>query len=408
MNTETTRRGPAVPAGRRLGARLVNLAGPLVVVYAWILAASLLGGSLPVQAKYALVNLVIVVGLQIFVGNSGVLSFGHVAFVAVGAWTFGLMVIDPVLKANILSDAFPVLVRSQLPVGTAIALAVVGGAVLAAVVAPFLMRANGLQAGIATFALLLMVEQVLTYWTRVAPPSGQSMVGIPDVLGLQQLLLFAFVAIVVSWLYQQTRSARLLRASRESLVAAPASGVNVTWHRIVAFVVSGAVAGLGGALWAETNRVVQASQLGIGFTFTLIAMLVLGGRQSMWGAVVGTIMFSVIDSGLQVFQGGVTIGSVLITIPEGARLIVLGAVLVLVLLLRPEGVTGGREFALSRPVDLLARRRFFRSGSPAAAAAGGTSAPEPPPEIRATTAEAAASRTADVTAAFSPSGESAT
>ncbi|KAE8766088.1 branched-chain amino acid ABC transporter permease [Georgenia thermotolerans] len=363
MNTDTS--GGHAPARPGLGTRLVALAGPLVVVYVWILLASLMGGALPVQAEYALVNLVIVVGLQIFIGNSGVLSFGHVAFVAVGAWIFGLMVIDPVLKANLLSNAFPVLIDTQLPLGTAVVLALIGGGVFAAVVAPFLMRANGLQAGIATFALLLMVGQVLTYWTKIAPPSGQSMVGIPNSLGLQQLLFFALAAIVVSWLYQQTRSARLLRASRESLIAAPASGVNVTWHRIVAFALSGAVAGLGGALWAETNRVVQASQLGIEFTFTLIAMLVLGGRQSLWGAVVGTITYSVLDSALQLFQGGVVLGPVIVTVPEGARLIVLGAVLVLVLLLRPEGITGGREFALRRPWDRLAGRGRVRTGRPA-------------------------------------------
>lgn len=341
--------------------RVVALGGPLLVLYVWVLAASAIGGSLPVKAEYALVNLIIVVGLQIFVGNSGVLSFGHVAFVAVGAWIFGLMVIDPVLKSNLLRDAFPLLVKSQLGLGGALVLAVIGAALVAALFAPFLMRANGLQAGIATFALLLMVGEILTYWTKVAPPSGQSMVGIPMLLGLQQLLFLAMAAIVVSWLYQQTKSARLLRASRESLIAAPASGINVTRHRIIAFTLSGAVAGLGGALWAETNRVVQASQFGIEFTFTLVAMLVLGGRQSMWGAVAGTIVYSVIDSALVLFQPGVTVGGLVVTIPESARLIVLGALLVVMLLVRPDGITRGREFSLSRPVDLLDRRRWFRS-----------------------------------------------
>lgn len=353
---------PAFTRGRGWATRLVALGGPVLVLYVWVFAASALGGSLPVQAEYALVNLIIVVGLQIFVGNSGVLSFGHVAFVAVGAWAFGLMVIDPVLKSNLLRDAFPALIETQLGTNGAMVLAVVVAGLLAALVAPFLMRAHGLQAGIATFALLLIVGEILTYWTKVAPPSGQSMVGIPNVLGLQQLLLLAIGAIVVSWLYQQTRSARLLRASRESLIAAPASGINVTWHRIIAFALSGAVAGLGGALWAETNRVVQASQFGIDFTFTLIAMLVLGGRQSMWGAVAGTITYSVIDSGLVLLQKGVTLGPIIVTIPEGARLIILGALLVLMLLIRPEGITGGREFTLRRPVDVLARRRWF-SGS---------------------------------------------
>lgn len=358
MNTTPSRRTATQRPG--WGPRVTALIGPLVVVYLWIFGASIIGGSVVVQAEYALVNLVIVVGLQIFIGNSGVLSFGHVAFVAVGAWVLGLSLIDPVLKSSVMRDAFPILVDGQLSLVVALALAVIAGGVFAAIVAPFLMRANGLQAGIATFALLLMTAQVLTYWTKVAPPSGQSLVGIPDVLGLQELLYFALAAIVVSWIYQHTRTARLLRASRESLVAAPASGVNVTAHRIIAFTVSGAVAGLGGALWAETNRVVQASQLGVGFTFTLIAMLVLGGRHSLWGAVLGTIAYSVLDSALVLLQGGLVLGPITVTIPEGARLIVLGAVLVLVLLFRPEGITGGREFGLTSPNDLRHRYRARR------------------------------------------------
>lgn len=340
--------GPAGPSGTRRGPvdAALSLVGPLLVVYVAVVLVSAGGAALQVQAAYALVNLVIVVGLQLFVGNSGVLSFGHIAFAAVGAWTMGLLTIDPAVKRAVLPGLFPFLESASASAWVAIVLAGVLGGMLAFAVGPLLMRLNGLQAGIATFALLGVVVQVLSYWTKVSPPSGQSMVGVPDALSLQGLLLLALGAITASWLYSRTRTARLLRASREDAVAAPGSGIHTTAHRVIAFGLSGVVCGVGGAMWAETNAVVQASQLSTGFTFTVIAMLVLGGTLSLWGAVVGTLGYTVIDALLTHLQGGVQVASYTVTLPAGSRPVILGALLVGMLLFRPDGLTGGREFGV--------------------------------------------------------------
>ncbi len=337
-----------VPASQRslmwrLGP-LWSLVSLLLIVYVVTFVNASLGKSTQVQMQYALVNLVIVVALQIFIGTSGVLSFGHIAFVAVGAWTVGLLTIDPVLKQNLLPDLFPFLASASMPWIPAIFVGALIGGLLALVVAPVLMRLNGLQAGIATFALLGVVNQVLTYWSSIGPRSGQSMVGIPDVLDLQTTMFFALGAIVVAWLFQRTRPSRLLRAAREDGVAAAASGINIVTQRVIVFTVSGVVAGVAGGLFALTNRVVQASQLNIELTFITLAMLVLGGMLSLSGAVIGTLVFSLIDLLLVNMQDGLQIGNFIVTIPQGTRPIVLGLILVLMLLFRPQGLTGGREF----------------------------------------------------------------
>lgn len=323
---------------------LWSLVSLLLLVYLVTLVISLLGQSNAVQMQYALVNLVIVVALQMFIGTSGVLSFGHVAFVAVGAWTVGLLTIDPTLKANLLQDLFPFLVSAQAPWFVAVLIGGVLAGVLALLVGPVLMRLNGLQAGIATFALLGVVNQVLTYWSSIGPPSGQSMVGIPEVLDLQKTLLFALVVIVISWLLQRVRPSRLLRAAREDGTAAPASGINIVTHRVFIFVASALVAGVAGGLFALTNRVVQASQLNIEMTFITLAMLVLGGMLSLSGAVIGTLVFSLVDLLLVKLQAGMAFGAYVVSIPQSTRPIVLGLILVGMLVFRPTGLTGGREF----------------------------------------------------------------
>lgn len=343
--TDLTSKALARPA-RSLRWRLApawSLVSLLLIVYLAVLVGASLGQSMQVQLQYALVNLIIVVALYMFIGSSGVLSFGHVAFVAVGAWTVGLLTIDPQLKRNLLPDLFPFLFDAQAPWLVAVFLGGLVGGLLALVVAPFLMRLNGLQAGIATFALLGVVNQVLTYWSSIGPRSGQSMVGIPEVLDLQTTLFFALGAIVIAWLFQRTRSARLLRAAREDGIAAAASGISVTVERVIAFAASGVIAGIAGGLFALTNRVVQASQLNIELTFITLAMLVLGGMLSLSGAVVGTLVFTAIDILLQNLQAGITVGAYAVTIPQGTRPIVLGLILVLMLLFRAQGLTGGRE-----------------------------------------------------------------
>lgn len=322
-----------------------SLVSLLLIVYGVTLINSMFGASVSKQMQYALVNLIIVVALQIFIGTSGVLSFGHIAFVALGAWTVGLLTIEAMLKQNLLQDLFPFLVTASAPWFIAVLLGGIIGGLLAAIVAPVLMRLNGLQAGIATFALLGVVNQVLTYWSSIGPRSGQSMVGLPSkVLDLQTTMFFALAAIVVAWLFQRSRPSRLLRAAREDGVAAAASGINVVTQRVIVFTVSGIVAGVAGGLFALTNGVVQASQLNVELTFITLAMLVLGGMLSLSGAVVGTLVFSVVDLLLVRLQDGLTLGNFVVTIPQGTRPIILGLILVLMLMFRPLGITGGREF----------------------------------------------------------------
>ncbi|MBC9937099.1 MULTISPECIES: branched-chain amino acid ABC transporter permease [unclassified Leucobacter] len=324
-------------------AHLWTLAVPLGVVWLVAIIASAASKSASIDLGYALANLIIVVAMWTFIGNSGVLSFGHIAFVAVGAWTLALLTINPAMKHSLMPDLFPFLAEASANPFVALLLAAAVGGVVALVSGLALMRLHGLEAGIATFALLMLVVQILTYWKQIGPKSGQSMAGLPHSFDLQTILFIALGVIVLAWLYGRSRSARMLRASRDNVQAAPASGINITLHRLIAFTVSGALAGIGGAVWVQMNGLAQASQFSLDFTFTTIAMLVVGGMLSLWGAVVGTLLISALNHVLGIFEKGAQFGDVIVSIPSGSRLIVLGAVMVLILIFRPSGLTGGRE-----------------------------------------------------------------
>ena len=92
----------------------------------------------------------------------------------------------------------------------------------------------------------------------------------------------------------------------------------------------------------------NTDSLYLDLTFITLAMLVVGGATSLWGAVVGALAVSALDSFLAQAENGVKILGVTIDLPAGTRLVVVGVLMAVVLILRPSGLTGGREFALPR------------------------------------------------------------
>jgi branched-chain amino acid transport system permease protein len=151
--------------------------------------------------------------------------------------------------------------------------------------------------------------------------------------------------IAVAFAYQRSRLGRKLRATREDAAAARAAGIDVHRQRLWAFTLSGTLAGLAGGLYVHLLGSITADQVYLELTFVTLAMLVVGGVTSLWGAVVGALAVSGLDSFLSEAEQGVGIGFSL-DLPQGARLVVLGGIMALVLVLRPSGLTGGREFSL--------------------------------------------------------------
>jgi branched-chain amino acid transport system permease protein len=324
------------------------LASPLVCV-GLVLAAAALAGSLAqtqqLEFENALVMVAIVVALYVFVGNSGVISFGHVAFVAVGAYLSGLLTIDPQSKEFTLPSLFPVLKHAHMGIVPSLALAAAAGGVFAFLVGLPLMRLSGLPAGIATFAVLGITYNVLYYWEKIGP-GAQTLSLVPE-SGRWTMALGAAAAIAAAYLYQRSRSGRRLRATREDPAAARAVGIHVYRERLVAFTLSGAVAGLAGGLLVHQLGSITPNQVYLDLTFVTLAMLVCGGAGSLWGAVVGALAISALNSFLGDAENGVHVGFTL-NLPDGTRLVTVGAVMALVLILRPAGLTGGRELRLPR------------------------------------------------------------
>jgi branched-chain amino acid transport system permease protein len=324
--------------------RLVPLAAPILLVVAAALVSTLVSRSSETYFIDALVKVSIVVALYVFIGNSGVLSFGHVSFVALGAWVAGVLSVPQGEKPAIMPNLAHFLRDTTVGNVPSLLLAAAAGAVFALVVGLALMRLSGLAAGIATFAVLEITHNVLRYYEKIGPGLN-TFSSVPETTGVWQATIGALAAIVVAFAYQRSRFGRMLRATREDSAAASATGISVYRQRLGAFVLSGALAGLAGGLYVHLLPL-NTETLYLDLTFITLAMLVVGGSSSLWGAVVGALAVSALDSFLAQAENTVDVFGGSLDLPAGTRLVVVGALMAIVLIVRPSGITGGREFGL--------------------------------------------------------------
>ena len=330
------------------------LVGLLALVSLGALTLTTLSPALDQPVTGALINLILVVGLYIFVGNSGVLSFGHVTFMAIGAYVCGLLTIPTIARGVLIPD-----VPSFIPamaMGTVPALLI--GAVIAAGVGLLvgipIVRLNGLSAGLAMFAVLLTANVVFTAW-QPGPGGGGTLTRVPTDSSVGNTLAWALGAIVVAYLFQGSRWGIRLRGSREDEPAARSLGVSVMPERLYAMVLSAFITGIGGGLYAHYVGSFTPDDFFISITFVLLAMLVVGGINSLAGAVIGTLVISAITYVFSQWANDQPVGPITLKVPSGTSQLVVSVVMVAVLLIRPDGITRGHELTWPRRMPRLSR-----------------------------------------------------
>ena len=305
--------------------------------------------ALKVTGTEALIFVILVVGLYIFIGNSGIVSFGHVSFMMLGAYASAWQTCCPGLKSVFLPGLPEFLLQTQVPSLPAALLGAAMAAIFALVVGSAIMRLSGVAASIAMFALLAGLKSGFENWDSVTG-GFTSVVGLPIYADLFVALVSALLVVWAAYLYQLSRFGLALRASREDEVAARAGGVNVYAQRLIAFVLSAFVVGLSGVLYGHMLGTISVDVFWLHMTFVSLAMLVVGGMNSLAGAVLGAVLVSALIEVLRQVESGVTIGSITLSTSPGVQQIALAALLLLIVVFRPRGITGGRELPWPWPI----------------------------------------------------------
>ena len=317
----------------------------------------------------AWIRAVLVVGLYIFIGNAGVLVFGHIAFTLIGAYATAWFTLSVFKKSFALK--LPALLAShQYPVFPSAIAAATLAALVALVVGFPIMRLSGLAASIASLAVLGMFYTFYTNWSAWTMGAA-TLPGIPLYVNMWVALGWLVAAMVVAYVYQRSRFGLALRAAREDEVAARAAGVDIAFQRLIAFVISAFFMGVGGVLQAHFIGSIAVKNFWLGLTFISLAMLIVGGQQSLTGAVVGAVTISAIVEVLRQFEEGIQLGALTLSVPLGAEELGVAVLMLLILIFRPSGITGGRE--IPSPFEARRRARFL------AALRQSTAKPDPAP-----------------------------
>ncbi len=334
------------------------LAPPILVALVVLIGAN---GTPSFQATVVsiLCNLVIVLGLQVFVGNSGVYSFGQLGLATAGAYVAAFLTL-PAAFALFQTPGLPhFIAHADLgPVPSTLLAAVAAGA-LAMVVGLPLMRTSTLAIPISTFAFLLVVYNVVANWDRVTG-GNSGLVNIPTTTSVGSAGVWAGIAVIVALAFKWSASGYRLQATREDEVAARSIGIEVTKERLIAFGISGVLCGIGGALAVHQSGVLNPTTFYFGATVTTMTMLVIGGTRSVFGAVVGAIAIATVNEALRSIENGADLlGVISIGEAPGLAAIGLGLILLVTMIAMPAGLSGGHEAG-----ELPWTRRLWPAAAP--------------------------------------------
>ena len=340
--------------------RLIRYFWPLVVLCVGLLIVVVIvdasGDIILAQTLgEGLVRIVIVAALYLFIGNSGIISFGHIGFVMVGAYATAWQTCCPYTREMFM----PGLPTSLLNNSHHFILAILLGGLLAALVALIsgiaIMRMSGIAASIGTFAFMMVLYSAYLRWSTWTS-GASSVIGLPTTTTPWVGYVYAVIALAGAFLYSRSKFGLALRSSRDDEVAAKAAGVNVFGQRLLAFVVSAFFCGMAGGLFGPFLGMLTVDSFYLGMTFITLSMLVVGGMQSLSGAVVGVVILSIVIDVLRRLESG--IGGV--TIPTSSAEVGVGLILLIILIFRRTGITGNQEIYWPVKADISASAAMKR------------------------------------------------
>ena len=284
------------------------------------------------------INAILVVGLQVFVGNTGVMSFAPMAFMGVGAYAAAIVAVPTAAKVAMLPDLPPFLQGIALPLAPAMLIGGCAAAILALLSGLVLMRLTGIAAGITSLGVLVIVNELLRN-AEAFTRGSRTFFGVPAAADLPWVFGTLVAAMGLSVLLKSSTLGLRARAVRDDALAATTSGINPVTARLWPYLAFGFISGVAGALWAHHLTAFSPNSFFVAQTIPIIVMLVVGGTNSVAGGLVGAMLLT---AWLELIRP-IEAGALGISGLNGVALLSVGVGLILLLLWRPRGALGAKE-----------------------------------------------------------------
>ena len=279
------------------------------------------------------INIILTASLNLTTGYLGQLALGHAGFMSVGAYGAALFTLYSGLPSGI---SFPVAL-------------VIGGIVAAlfgiAIGIPAL-RLKGDYLAIITLGFGEIIRVLITNVEFTGGAKGLR--GIPRITNFAYVYIVVIITLVVLFTLLRSRQGRAIISIREDEVAAEASGINTTYYKLLAFTISAFFAGVAGGLYAHYLSVLDPTNFDFNYSIEILVMVVLGGMGSLTGSVIAAIVLTILPEALRDFAS--------------ARMLIYSVLLIIMMIFRPSGLMGTREFSLWGLITQI-KSRVFKSGA---------------------------------------------
>src|SRR6266850_1567140 len=281
------------------------------------------------------INVILAVSLNLITGFTGQFSIGHAGFMAVGAYSSAYLA---VYHAGVWEQSLAKIVGGSLAHALVFLLLIgvgaLGAAIAGLVVGIPSLRLRGDYLAIVTLGFAEIIRIVILNIDKVGGATGFT---VPAYTNFLWVGAFAVITIVIVYNIVHSDIGRALVSIREDELAAEAMGINTTRYKVLAFVISSALAGLAGVLFGHYRSFLSTNDFQFIRSFEIIIMIVLGGMGSLTGAVLGAVVITIMPELLRQLPGDFS----------RYRLVVFSAMLILIILTRPQGILGTRELSLS-------------------------------------------------------------
>lgn len=293
-------------------------------------------------------------------GFTGMFSLGQPGFMAIGAYVTAILTVDKAHKISIFTIV-PLAEDSLIAnVHAPFFAALIIGGVIAAIFAFFIgfpvLRLKGDYLAIASLGFSEIIRIILQNAIGVTNgPTG--ITGIPDTY-MNLYVTVGILALIIIFMIAMIKSSygRALLSIREDEVAAQAMGINLFKHKMIAFILSGFVAGIGGGLLAAYTKTIDPNMFKFIVAYEILLMVVLGGQGSVTGTVVGAFIVRIAMEKLRFLDGTIDFGFFRYHGIEGMRMVVFSALLMVVIILWRRGIFGSKEFSWDRVFDFLSAK----------------------------------------------------
>lgn len=301
----------------------------IVVLYlllSYMMAAGIINSYYKITLFNMCINIMLAVSLNLVIGICGQFSLGHAGFMCIGAYSAGI-------------------ITKMMPNYAGLILGILVGFVISTIAALIVsiptLRLKGDYLAIATLGFSEIIRILVQNMKITNGAAGLS--GIPTLTTWPLLMLGVVLTIVICSNFTRSAPGRACIAVREDEIAAEAMGINTTKYKVIAFVIGALLASAAGALFACNFYVIKPTQFTFNKSIDILVMVVFGGMGSMTSSVLAAIAIGLLNMVLQNFTD--------------ARMIIYGAILVIMMIFKPQGLFGDREISLSKIVDKVKAKK---------------------------------------------------